>query len=267
MRSAIKSVIKLCVPARFRPGLRAVFTRARFAGLRYKCPLCASCLKTFLPHGLNHPVLTERKVVGGGYRKNSRCPVCGSVDRERLLYLFLMQKTDVFKKPIKLLHVAPEKRVSDVLSSKKNLEYLTADLCMENVTVTMDIEDIQFPDASFDAIICNHVLEHVLDDRQAISELYRVLKPGGWAILQVPISLTLNRTYEDPSITTSAGRELAFGQKNHLRIYAKDYEARLAQAGLTVEVFCWTAEAEQFGGQSNKFGLLEEECIYFARKP
>jgi predicted SAM-dependent methyltransferase len=146
------------------------------------------------------------------------------------------------------------------------LDYLNADKYAKNVMIRVDVTDIQFRDDTFDVIICNHVLEHIADDRKAISELCRILKPGGWAILQVPISLTLKSTYEDSSITTAAGREAAFGQDDHLRIYAMDYEDRLTQGGFTVDVFHWVAEAENFGHRRNRFGLIEEEPIYVVHK-
>jgi ubiquinone/menaquinone biosynthesis C-methylase UbiE len=133
--------------------------------------------------------------------------------------------------------------------------------------VRMDITDIQYPDNYFDAIICNHVLEHVIDDYKAMTELHRVLKPGGWAVLQVPISLSLGKTYENPSVTTAREREEAFGQDDHVRIYAKDYVSRLERAGFTVNVFDWNGQAEKFGGRSNKYGLNEEEEIYSVVKP
>ena len=194
------------------------------------------------------------------------CPVCGTVDRGRLLYLFLVNKTDIFEKPKKLLHVAPEVCLQDILRSKANIDYLTADISQKNVMIEMDITDIQFPDESFDAIICNHVLEHIIDDGKAMSELYRTLKPGGWAILQVPLSLTLKNTYEDASITTEAAREQAFGQNDHVRIYAADYKDRLTHAGFTVEVFKWVDEAENFGGRRNLFGLNEDESVFFCQQ-
>ena len=148
-----------------------------------------------------------------------------------------------------------------------NVEYVTADIFKKDVLVKMNITDIQFPDDSFDAIICNHVLEHIIDDGKAMSELYRTLRPGGWAILQVPVSQVLTNTYEDFSITTMEGREEAFGQYDHVRIYAEDYQDRLAQAGFTVSVFKWVTEAEKFGGRRNFFGLNEEESVYFVSKP
>jgi SAM-dependent methyltransferase len=266
MKEALKALLKMMIPVKFRPRLRATYERVSYFGFRYKCPLCNSRLKTFLPFGFTFPVLKAKKVVGGGYRQNALCPICGSLDRERLLYLYLLHKTDIFEKPKKLLHVAPEARLTARLRAKADIDYLTADISSKDVMVEMDITDIRFPDESFDAIICNHVLEHIIDDGKAMSELYRILKPGGWAILQVPLSLTLKNTYEDFSITTSTAREEAFGQADHVRVYAADYQDRLAQAGFRVSVFKWVTEAENFGGRRNVFGLNEEECVYSVSK-
>jgi predicted SAM-dependent methyltransferase len=116
-------------------------------------------------------------------------------------------------------------------------------------------------------IICNHVLEHIIDERRAMYELYSILKQGGWAILQVPISVSLESTYEDFSIITPSEREQVFGQADHVRIYARDYTQRLEQVGFAVDIFDWTANNHCFGGQKNKFGLIEDERVYCARKP
>lgn len=263
----MKAFIKMLLPVKFRTRLGATYKRIIYFGFRHTCPFCNSRLRTFLPFGLDLPVLKEKKVVGGGCRPNAHCPVCGSLDRERLLYLYLLHKTDIFEGPKKVLHVAPEKSVENILRTKETIEYLTADIALQNVMLKMDITDIQFPDDFFDAIICNHVLEHIIDDGKAMSELYRTLKPGGWAILQVPLSLTLKTTYEDFSITTKTGREKAFGQGDHVRIYAEDnYQKRLAKAGFKVNVFKWAIEAENFGGRRNVFGLNEEEYVHFVSK-
>jgi len=205
--------------------------------------------------------------VGGGYYPNILCPICESLDRTRLLYLYLLHKTDLFQKPQKILHFAPEKAIEDRMRQLPNVDYLTADLYAGHVMIKVAITDIQFPDNFFDAIICNHVLEHVIDDRKAMREIYRTLKPGGWAILQVPISLVLEKTYEDFSITTEAGREQAFGQSDHLRLYARDYKDRLEQAGFKVNLFEWTTEVENFGTRQNIFGLNEKETVYRVTKP
>src|SRR5579863_2750569 len=219
MNEPIKVLLRLVVPPRLRPRLRALY----YGGSRYTCPICGNHLRRFLPAGLDFPVLKEKEVVGGGYYPNILCPVCGSFDRMRLLYLYLLHKTDLFQKRYKILHVAPERIVAERLRLVSGADYMTGDLHGDNVTGDVDITDIRFPDNTFDVIICNHVLEHVIDDKRAMREIYRTLKPGGWAILQVPISLTLETTYEDFSIVTEAGRERAFGQSDHVRLYGRDY--------------------------------------------
>ena len=267
MRDTIKRILKSLIPVNARSSFQCRYPKVYWFGLRYKCPFCNSHLRTLLPSGCDFAVLKEKEVVGGGKRDNVLCPICRSRDRERLLYLYLLNKTQVFKKPIQLLHVAPEARLAKVLRPKMPSGYLTADISPEDGMIQMDITDIQFPDCFFDAIICNHVLEHIIDDRRAISELYRTLKPGGWAILQVPISLTLKGTYEDFTITTRKGREDAFGQWDHVRIYALDYPNRLANAGFVVSPFKWIGESDYFGGRRNVFALNEKEWVHFVRKP
>ena len=266
MNEAILSLLKKVIPSKYHSSLRAIVMKLFFFGLSSLCPLCNSRLRTFLPYGFNFRVLEEKKVVGGGYRKGVVCPVCHSRDRERLIYLFLLHKTDIFVKPSKLLHVAPEPKLSEILRSHHNIDYLSADLDANNVMVEMNITDIDYPDNFFNAIICNHVLEHIIDDVKAMAELFRSLKSGGWAILQVPFSLTLKNTYEDFSIQTNEGREEAFGQADHVRIYAKDYTDRLSQAGFEVNVFKWNSDLVNFGGRHNSFGLNKDESVFFASK-
>lgn len=267
MKDTIKLLLKKMIPVELRPRIRAIYWKIYYFGFKYKCTFCYAHLRAFQPFGLKFPVLEEKKVIGGGHRLSVSCPVCGSLDRERLLYLYLLHKTGVFGTPLKLLHVAPEARLGEILKIKTNIDYLTSDISGKNVMVKMDITDIRFPDETFDAIICNHVLEHIIDDHKAMSELYRTLKRGGWAILQVPISLTLNNTFEDCTILTETCREEAFGQNDHVRIYAKDYKDRLKQVGFKVSVFNWISEIENFGGRENLFGLNEEEGVYFVTKP
>lgn len=234
---------------------------------RPECPLCGVRPDRFLPFGLDLPVLRDAQVVGGGYRQNAMCPNCGCIDRERLLHLFLCNKTDLFHRPIRLLHIAPEARVSAVLRSRSNIEYLTADLLPGNAQVVMDITQIQLPDESFDAIICNHVLEHIVDDGRAMAELLRVLRPHGWGILQVPIGRALSATREDRSVTDPSEREARFGQADHVRLYGADYSRRLTRVGFDVQVFSWMSEPGRFGGYRNAFGLNRHECVYYVTKP
>lgn len=254
------------MPASHTSTFRLACAKLLYWGRRYRCPLCGSSLRRFAPFGGTVAVFASLQVVGGGYRPNARCPICGCLDRERLVYLSLLRFTDAFTHHTRVLHVAPERQLSEILKNQGTIDYLTADLHSTQVMVKMDIATIQVPDGHFDGIICNHVLEHVVDDRRAMAELYRVLKPTGWAILQVPISLALDRTYEDFSITTPAAREIAFGQHDHVRIYARDYTDRLEDAGFKVNVFRWTTSVHDFGGPGNRFGLNEREAVYLATK-
>ena len=253
-------------PARHKSTLRTAFAKLLYWGVRYRCPLCGSSLRRFQPFGGTGGVFASLQVVGGGYRLNARCPICCGLDRERLVYLSVLHVTNAFKTETRVLHVAPERQLSAILKNQRTIEYLTADLHSTQVMVKMDIAAIQFPDGHFDGIICNHVLEHVVDDRRAMAELYRVLRPNGWAILQVPISVVLDRTYEDFSITTPAAREAAFGQHDHVRVYARDYRDRLENVGFKVTVFHWTTSVHDFGGPENRFGLNEREAVYLATK-
>jgi predicted SAM-dependent methyltransferase len=246
--------------------LKTFIRKARFKGSKYYCPVCDSNIRKLRPHGFNFPVLTEKNIIGGGYRLNAQCPVCKSTDRERLLYLYLSNKTSLFTEQVKLLHVAPEPALSAVIEAHSNIDYLTADLNSDSVMVKMDITEIDYPDKFFDVIICNHVLEHIIDDSKAMNELYRVLKPGGWGILQVPMSLSLATTYEDSSITDPTEREQVFGQWDHVRIYAIDYLDRLRQSGFQVDPFEWWND-KAFSDSNNKYGLLQDESIFVVSKP
>jgi predicted SAM-dependent methyltransferase len=168
-------------------------------------------------------------------RDDAQCIHCGALERHRFVWLYIQKKTDLFDgKPKKVLHVAPEPCFESRFKERLGSGYLTADLLSPHVMVQMDITDIQFADQSFDVIYCSHVMEHVLDDKQAMREFFRVLKKDGWAILIVPI--TSDKTFEDSSIVLPEDRLKAFGQKNHVRRYGMDYVDRLREAGFTVEV-------------------------------
>lgn len=190
---------------------------------RYHCPLCDHWAHEFLP-ATPEP------------RPNCVCPNCGSRERHRLTWLFLERRTDLFDgRPKQMLHIAAERATARRLQAVPGLEYLTADLSSPTAMVRMDIMDIGYPEASFDVILCSHVLEHVEDDRQAMREFYRVLRPGGWAVLLVPISVDM--TFEDPSITDPALRKRLFGHPQHVRQYGLDFADRLRDTGFSVQVF------------------------------
>jgi SAM-dependent methyltransferase len=265
LKQLIKITVKRIIPVNYQPVIKRFFLRLVYFGKAYRCPVCCSNVRLLKPLGYDLPVIIEKQITGSGLRK-AMCPVCSSSDRVRLLFLFLKSKTNLFSQPLKLLHLAPEKPLSDIFIKHKNIDYLTADLNPEQVMIQMDITAIQFPDNTFDAILCNHVLEHIPDDRKAMNELYRVLKPGGWAILQVPVSRILEQTYEDFTITSPQEREKHFGQKDHVRIYGKDYSRRLQEAGFKVEIYKWTLD-NSFRNDGNRFGLNHEETVFYCTKP
>jgi SAM-dependent methyltransferase len=174
---------------------------------------------------------------------------CGSLERHRLVWLYLQRMTDLFegrpKKilPKKILHIAPEPTFVPRLRKRFGAGYITADLLDAYAMVKMDVMDIHYPDNTFDFILCSHVLEHVPDDRRAMREFYRTLKPDGWAILMVPIWRDL--TFEDPSIVDPAERLAVYGQMDHVRIYGRDFVDRLREAGFDVTI----TEASDFLSQ------------------
>lgn len=192
-------------------------------GDQYTDPIDGKSFKRFLPYGY------------GEQRPNVLSPSTLSLERHRLLWLWLKNETDFFTAQLKVLHMAPEQCFLDIFRSMKNLDYTTADLFSPIVDVKADILELPFEDDSFDVVFCNHVLEHIEDDSKAMSELYRVMRPGGMGIFQVPQDLSRDNTYEDFSITDPEERARHFGQYDHVRIYGKDYFSRLRNAGFRVE--------------------------------
>lgn len=221
-------------------------------GDKVECPICESHFKSFLPYG------TVKR------RDNVLCPRCLSLERHRLLWVFLKEKTDFFTAPHDLLHIAPEQCFYKRFRQMPNLRHVTADLESPLADVKMDIHDMPFRDGEFDIVLCNHVLEHVNDDHKAMTEIYRVLKPGGWAVMQVPIDDTRATTYEDWSITSEKDREIHFWQKDHVRLYGLDYPQRLEKAGFTVTPVDFTQEFSP--EQIAKYRLMDGEIIYWCKK-
>jgi SAM-dependent methyltransferase len=203
---------------------------AYLKGDRYTDPINGKSYKKFLPYGY------------GEQRPNVLSPGTLSLERHRLLWLFLKNETDFFTAQKKVLHMAPEQSFLPLFKKMKNLDYTTADLYSPIVDVKADILDLPFEENTFDVVICNHVLEHIEDDAKAMSELYRVLKPGGMGIFQVPQDLKLEKTYEDFNITDPEERKKHFGQYDHVRIYGRDYFNRLRKAGFTVEEVDYSKE-------------------------
>ena len=162
-----------------------------------------------------------------------------------------------------MLHLAPEKNLRRVLQRCENIQYVSADLA-PYASVRTDINALCFGDESFDVVICNHVLEHIPDDCRAMREIIRVLKSGGWAILQVPIAASRIATVDGPPACSPSERLRLFGQDNHVRLYGRDYARRLEAAGFFVELHCLSRENGD--SYARRFGLLPDEDIYLARK-
>lgn len=196
-----------------------VYTLLPAKKLRVECPFCKWSARKFLPFGVKK-------------RYNALCPKCGSLERHRLYYFFLKKYIDP-DQYARVLHFAPEKILEGLFKSYDNLEYISADIDPSQAMVKQDITNLSFPDNSFDLIFCSHVLEHIENDRKAMSEILRVLKPGSTAIIQVPL-YNIENTFEDYTINTPSEREKKFGQWNHVRMYGKDFVSRLEESGFSV---------------------------------
>lgn len=218
-------------------------------GRNVKCPVCSRNFRKFLPYGRINP------------RPNALCPNCLSLERHRLIWLYLAEKTDFFQRKQSVLHIAPEACFIPRFENIHREEYVTADLESPLAKVKMDIHRMPFKDHTFDVVLCNHVLEHVTDDIAAIKEIARVLRPGGFAILQVPFFHPIAaETVSDPTIKDRRERERLFGQDDHVRRYGKDYPQRISAAGLVpIEDEFVNTLAED---QRVRYGLARGEIIY-----
>lgn len=197
-------------------------------GKRYTDPIDNKSFRKFLPYGYGTP------------RENVLSPSTLSLERHRLLWLWLERETDFFTKPSKVLHFAPEQAFYKRFRKSTHLDYTTTDLNSPLADVKADICNLPFKDNAYDIIFCNHVLEHIPDDTKAMQELYRVLKPGGMAILQIPQDLNREVTFEDNTITDRDERAAIFGQYDHVRIYGRDYFDKLRSKGFKVEEVDYT---------------------------
>uniref|UniRef100_UPI003561A7AC methyltransferase domain-containing protein n=1 Tax=Ancylomarina sp. TaxID=1970196 RepID=UPI003561A7AC len=171
---------------------------------------------------------------------------------------------DFFTKNLKVLHIAPEQCFYKRFRALENLDYTTGDLESPIADVHFDVQAIPFANETYDVVICNHVLEHVDDDTKAMSEIYRILKPGGFAILQVPQDSEAEKTYEDPTITDPSEREKHFLQKDHVRLYGLDYAERLSAVGFKVTADTYANNYSE--EKAKRFGLPMKEIFYFNKK-
>ncbi len=221
-------------------------------GKNYTDPIDGKSFKTFLPYGYENP------------RDNVLSPSTLSLERHRLLWLYLKNETDFFTKPHKMLHVAPEQAFYKRFKQLRHIDYTTTDLNSPLADVKADLCHLPFQSHTFDVILCNHVLEHIPDDIKAMQELYRVLKPGGWGIFQVPQDLNREKTFADSTITDKKERARIFGQYDHVRIYGKDYFETLRSVGFTVEEVDYSQKFSHEEIQT--YRLAQGEIIPLVRK-
>lgn len=198
-------------------------------GETYTDPIDGNSYRKFLPYGYET------------VRENVLAPGTLSLERHRLFWLYLKNETSFFSEQLRVLHFAPEQAFLKRFKKLENLRYTTTDLNSPIADVKADICNLPFEDHSFDFIICNHVLEHIPDDKKAMQELYRVLAPNGMAILQVPYDRNRTTTFEDNTITNPKERAAIFGQYDHVRVYGMDYFDTLASVGFRVDPVDYTA--------------------------
>jgi len=219
------------------------------------------------PIGHNFKVIYEKEIIGCG-RRFAECVKCKSTDKERLVYTYLNNELKFFENPNKsILHMAPEPNLSKIFFKHEFKEYICGDFfapgyenAYPSYVKNINVLNIPFNDEHFDVVICNHVLEHVEQDTKGMTEIFRVLKKGGFAILQVPISNKIEKTFEDFSITEGRAREEFFGQCDHVRIYGSDYVDRLMTAGFKVDVI------SNLASRHPKSGLNSKEKIFVCHK-
>lgn len=239
----------------FPVGTRKIYhtlNRFLYRGNNYYCPICEKGYNRFLPG----PEKT---------RSNSKCPGCSSLERHRLLWLYLTSKLKISSSEIKLLNIAPDYATQAKLRTLTNVDYTSIDLESPLAMQKEDLTKLSFKDNVFDAILCYHVLEHIKDDKKAISELFRVLKPNGWAILQTPIDVDREHTFEDFTITSLEERKKIFGQEDHVRIYGGDYPLRLKKAGFFVKEDTFVNNFSE--SEIIKYALDKIETIFICTKP
>ncbi|MDC6406505.1 MULTISPECIES: class I SAM-dependent methyltransferase [Maribacter] len=223
-----------------------------YSGNKYEDPIDGKKFRSFLPYGYENP------------RENVLSPSTLSLERHRLLWLFLKNDTNFFQDTLKVLHFAPEQAFYKRFKKLKNLAYTTTDLNSPLADVKADICNLPFESNSFDVILCNHVLEHIPDDTKAINELFRVLKPGGWGVFQIPQDLSREITFEDHSITDKKERARIFGQYDHVRIYGRDFFEKLRSVGFRVYEIDMTSKMPP--EDVDKYRLAQGEIIPLVKK-
>lgn len=223
-----------------------------YKGNKFTDPIDGNSYRKLLPYGYENT------------RENVLSPSTLSLERHRLMWLYLQNETEFFIKKLKVLHIAPEQCFLSRFKKMKNLDYTTLDIESPIADIKADIRNLPLEDNTYDVIFCNHVLEHIVEDDIAMKELYRVMKSGGYGIFQVPMKYDLKKTYEDFSITSPQERQQHFGQYDHVRWYGMDYFERLRDAGFEVDT---SYSSSQFSEEEQgRFALMKNEILPVVKK-
>lgn len=275
--NAVKSVLKQQLPRWAGYQLKKIILFVRgiaYRGNAFYCPICQQGYVKFFDGGFDLPVIDQMQIIGAGRRKNIICPGCASNDRDRLVYLALQAPQLQLLPAKKILHIAPEPALVGFLQKNQQLDGNTYIMGVkyhegfyyDNNIQLIDLTALEFDDHMFDLLICNHVLEHIADDDRAMREIFRVVKPEGKAILQVPWSPLLEKTYENEAIIKPKDRETHFGQFDHVRLYGKDYAAKLMKTGFIIDQLGINDLAPK-DKAIEKYALNTKEVIFVGTKP
>jgi SAM-dependent methyltransferase len=225
-----------------------------YRGNNVECPVCERSFSKFLSYGSTV-----------AHRENVLCPFDLTLERHRLMWLYLKDHSNFFTaNKLDVLHIAPEQCFHAKFKVQENLNYLTADIESPIADMHFDLHDIPLKDNSFDVVFCNHVLEHVTDANRCMEELYRVMRPGGFGIMQVPQDFSRETTFEDSTIVTPEDREKYYWQKDHVRLFGRDYPDWLEKAGFNVVKL---DKHEHYSPEKiTKYRLQKEEILYIVSK-
>lgn len=258
----VKRIVRGLVPPKYRAAVKyGLFNPIRsipYRGAGVECPCCGGRFRRFMDNPRDK-------------RREAMCPRCEAMERHRLLMHFMMHRTNFFSAKLKVIDFAPMYAMMRRFKALPNLDYLSVDLSLAWVDQRVDITRIPHPDQSFDAVVCYHVLEHVPDHRKGMEELFRVLRPGGWGIIQPPVDMNRADTLEDPAIASPGDRLRMYGHSDHKRLYGRDYSGMLEETGFKVEIIpyldTFSGDEKRRFGLVQQSGLADDRHIFLSTKP